>query len=96
MSALLPIGALLPEDALAQYKPGTVPNFIPPGFPGSGVTTFFGKSPSSAILSSLPTARIVTGILGFLLIAAAIFTHPTVVNVTKRAATVAGEAAAAA
>lgn len=41
-------------------------------------------------------ARIVTGFLGLLLIAAAIFTHPTVINVGKKVGKAAAEAGAAA
>lgn len=41
-------------------------------------------------------ARIATGFLGFLLIAAAIFTHPTVIQVGKKVGKAAAEAGAAA
>lgn len=53
-------------------------------------------STMAAILGPNFGARFITGLIGFLLIAAAIFTHPTVVKVGKQVAKTAGEAAAAA
>jgi hypothetical protein len=66
---------------------GKVAAFLGGGGTPLSLTSFFGPNAG---------ARIVTGILGMLLIAAAIFTHPTVVNVSKKVAKAAGEAAAAA
>jgi hypothetical protein len=66
---------------------GKVAGFLGGGGTPLSLTSFFGPNAG---------ARIVTGILGLLLIAAAIFTHPTVLNVSKKVAKAAGEAAAAA
>ena len=85
-TTLLPLGTLMPSGTDITSELGKV---LPPG-PG---TVF---SMISAFSKGNVTARIVTGLLGVLLIAAAIFTHPTVINVGKKAARVAGEAAAAA
>lgn len=84
---------------------------IPAGWPGSNTITFNGKPISTSGLSGVASsavdyllknllkdwigARGITLVLGLMLIAAAIFTHPVVIENVKRAGKTAAEVAAA-
>lgn len=63
--------------------------------PGIGplLQSILGAGTGTSILGPNAVARFVTGFLGVLLIAAAIFTHPTVINIGKKAARAANKAA---
>lgn len=103
MSALLPLGTLLPATGL--QTPSTLQKIGQGAWDAIGPGTDFSLAGTAARAAGLglgidlgpnALARVVTGLLGLLLIAAAIFTHPTVINVGKKAAKAAGEAAAVA
>ena len=95
MSPGLPIGTLLPAAGLPSSSSGSItPGSIARGIAGT-IANFAAPGSGTAVFGPHSGARFVTGLLGILLIAAAIFTHPTVVNIGKKAARAAGEAAAA-
>lgn len=95
----LPLGTLMPLTGLPAQDSSSSQTS------GSGSTTLqaiendlmldlLGASGAQTKSSnSHLVAQIVTGLLGVLLIAAAIFTHPTVINVGKKTARAAGRAA---
>jgi hypothetical protein len=84
-------GSNLPVPTLGQSSapcpPGSSRNIL--GYCGTSGPQ--GLAKDSGTLADLP--RLATGLLGLMLIAAAIFTHPTVIAVGKRAAEAGAEAA---
>lgn len=82
-SAIPGIGTL---GNLAKGIGGSVLNFAAPPSVSLG-TAIFGPNAG---------ARVLTALIGLLLISAAIFTHPTVINVGKKAGRAAAELGAAA
>lgn len=98
----LPLGTLLPGSGItsptsAPAATSTSPSsFNPFTAMGAANPTNFPTVDSVKAFFSGNIARVVTGLLGVLLIAAAIFTHPTVINVGKKIGKATGEAAIAA
>lgn len=91
MNALgfLPAGSMLPAEATFPSTLEQLGKGIMSAAPGASA----GLSIGSVLFSPGGLARIITGLLGLILIAAAIFTHPTVVKITEKAASAAAVAA---
>lgn len=87
-------GTILPTTGV----PGLGANAGLSSVPGIGglASSILGVQSPSNPFGPNALARFVTGLVGLLLIAAAIFTHPTVISVGKKAARAAGELGAAA
>ncbi len=104
MSAIFPLpGTMLASESMPSI--GTaIQQGITIGIPlpnvgakimGAGAKAFGKAAAVSAWEEAISSSRLITAVLGVLLIAAALFTHPTVINVGKKAKK-AGKAAAVA
>ncbi len=85
------VPAITTTPASAGGWPG-LPSGVIPGGPISGAVAKLAGKEVNKLLGDWVGVRGITALLGLLLIAAAIFTHPTVINVGKTVGKVAAAA----